>query len=294
MRYKAVKCRFTLIELLVAVPGAAEKHNAFQAKTRVARRATVSGIASLRRRKRSTAFTLIELLVVIAIIAILAAMLLPALANARAMAKAARCASNQKQIGLAFFMYTDEFAERLPYYFWGDGSTFYISFDDLLNSYLGGSLTDAEKNASSAPIAKSLEIFQCPADSCKRVSAARTYSMPRTSMTQLGVGKYASGSATPPAEMKLNQVRKTGDTILLAEWAGIANSSGQYNNQQGAQGSPLDSPAQQVVSPPKLHSLKSLNYLFCDGHVEPLNPDETIGTGTVSAPLGMWTVDPAD
>ncbi|OGV40019.1 MAG: hypothetical protein A2X48_21155 [Lentisphaerae bacterium GWF2_49_21] len=239
-------------------------------------------------------FTLIELLVVIAIIAILAAMLLPALANARAMAKAARCASNQKQIGLAFFMYTDEFAERLPYYFWSDGSNFYISYDDLLNSYVAGTMTEAEKNASSTPVAKSLEIFQCPADNCKRASTIRTYSMPRTSMTQLGVGKYASGTATPPPEMKLSLVTRTGETILLAEWAGLPNSSGLYNNQQGAQGTPLDSPSQQVVNPPKLHSLKSLNYLFCDGHVEPINPDETIGTGTITAPLGMWTVAPGD
>ncbi len=245
-------------------------------------------------RRSSAIFTLIELLVVIAIIAILAAMLLPALANARSMAKAAKCASNQKQIGLAFFMYNDDFADRLPFYFWSDGSSFYISYDDLLNNYLGGTLTEAEKCASSTPVAKGLEIFQCPADTCKRASIARTYSMPRTSMSQLGVGKYASGSATPPTEMKMSTIKRTGDTILLAEWAGLANSSGLYNNQQGAQGTPLDSPSQQIVNPPKLHGLKSLNYLFCDGHVNPINPDETIGTGSITVPLGMWTVDPAD
>jgi prepilin-type N-terminal cleavage/methylation domain-containing protein/prepilin-type processing-associated H-X9-DG protein len=71
-------------------------------------------------------FTLIELLVVIAIITILAALLFPVFASAREKARQASCMSNEKQLGLAFSSYIQDY-----------DSTYMWSFDNGVHDDLG-------------------------------------------------------------------------------------------------------------------------------------------------------------
>ncbi len=90
---------------------------------------------SLRRAARG--FTLIELLVVISIIAILIALLLPALAAARQAANVTLCASNERQIALAFQFYAQNNNGYIPFD-GADGGDWYDALGGapLMQNYL--------------------------------------------------------------------------------------------------------------------------------------------------------------
>ncbi len=110
------------------------------------------------------AFTLVELLVVIAIISILAGMLLPALVKAVAQARSLACASNEKQIYLAWMEYeSDNGFAPIPYV----GGDYLWQRKLIACGYIDKA---AWKNWPSTAPNRVMGIYSCPSENRLRVA----------------------------------------------------------------------------------------------------------------------------
>ena len=181
--------------------------------------------------RKFMAFTLIELLVVIAIIAILAAMLLPALARAKAASVQTLCLSNLKQINLAMKQYVDDNHDKTPgrdsvVTKGADGQTEAIWwwYKDLIKSYAG----IKTPGFLDPPLAQGSNdmVFHCPKDRGWADHGAQ-FRMPHYDNPILDYGSYVFNGCdnwgndpvkTTLLDRNLSTVKHPARTWLISEW----------------------------------------------------------------------------
>lgn len=258
--------------------------------------------------KRS-AFTLIELLVVVAIIALLAAILFPVFGQVRERARQASCASNEKQMGLGFAMYAQDYDEWMATA--AAYGTYNTGWPVLISPYITRMKMWTNATAS---------IYQCPDD-----TVARSGNNPKQSYAvthdcgfpnqAIGSGCNASGDDRYTEGMAYggSYVDAGGSTIYPGKPMSIFRAPAElilvvedtfdtYNFVGNNHGYCYGPHQQFPANTDPIHSGGS-NYLFVDGHVKWMTLEKSALTaggtfkkssygaacGISAAPCAYWT-----
>jgi len=221
--------------------------------------------------------TLIELLVVVAVLAVLAALLFPVFARAREAARKTNCASNLRQLGVAFALYCQDYDECFP----NNGDPFLWMgrrWRWLVQPYIGfagqrdpAAPADPNRSTNYNPL-----ILVCPSDSTAPLqwdstsygySAAFYHTSQQVNaMTTLDLYQ---GNSFPCISQSLSDVAFPSRKAMLAEWLTnheAGTSVGWWSWKGGR------------------------NYLFVDGHVKYL-PATSIRPAVNGFPDINLTVD---
>ena len=238
-------------------------------------------------RKRE-AFTLIELLVVIAIIAILAAILFPVFAKAREKARQASCLSNERQLGLGFLQYNQDYDETMPY------------GQNVNNQIVGWA-------GCIYPYVKSTAVYKCPDDATVGVAATGT------TPTKYPISYFANktinttGNNASFATQSLAAYNTPASTVLLFEAVGqlsdigtnSPDSTSQFSSAKAALASPYKFacggfPGNAANMTPQVVDINNgvhsggSNFVAADGHSKWMPPSRvSSGYDAPSATVGQ-------
>jgi len=247
-------------------------------------------------RKLQRGFTLIELLVVIAIIAILAAILFPVFQKVRENARRASCASNEKQLGIAFTQYAQDADEGYPLISYAVPTGGISAFSNSCGNVALNQVGWAE---AIYPFVKSTGAYRCPdvppagnaGGNCNAGGniGASAYALNFwiANNNPAGFGTAVQQSDDPtkqvPKFSKLNQFDFPASTFLLTESNDGTNGADTHGGSSENVQWGWTKAASQGLQPSGTLTKHNggANYLFTDSHVKWINAS-SLGGGSAA------------
>lgn len=287
------------------------------------RRSNRSDGRILVRGRVNTAFTRTELLAVVALIMGLVTLWVMSRPERTAVIWEANCVGNLKEIGAALTVYSEESNQKLPFAFMQPKPGMPVTWDGLISTTLRVAMRGEYLDGPPPPVGLAL---RCPNDGIDAVSVdassssvRRSYSMtehkmnranwPPSEYNSTGVGLFWSayrkrgnasyaaleGASTLPA-VTLDMIQERARTILVTEQANAGNLVGRPK--LATVKSTVAQVDETILPLSALHG-GEINYLMADGHVESLEPDETVGlegeiSDSADTHFGMWTIVAGD